>query len=686
MNNKQLARLAGVLVVALVLWGGFAFARHARRDTADGFVLPKVDTAAVDTIAFTQHGDSAVLVRHAAGHWRVNGFPAAPVPVDQLLRALVDTSNWSELAAEQRSSQAAMGVAADSGRNVRVVAKGGGAASGDGGFDERRRRHVRASRGRQVTYALHGPLAQALAHGLGDWRDKTIASIPPDSVQRVEVTHGREAYTVRRKGRGWVLGTGAAADSNAVQRLLGQLHPAIAMGFATAAVADSAHFTRPTARVRVFGAGASPLVTLLFDRPPRTSWCGPTREHRVHRGGLDAAQDDADRQVAEGVHAQGRVAAAVAPRPARTAAPCRRRRVAPCLGALSAAPSLPKEPPHVHEPPQFPQVVRRRRRRHRPRRVARPRARRRPGARAARPTASPERAPSPLDILIIGGTGFTGPEQVNYALARGHRVTLFNRNKTRPNFFKGRVTELIGDLSSDTSALDGKQFDVVIDNPTTAPIWVRNVAKYMAGHTKHYIFISTLSVYPDNSHPGADETDGLTPMPDGLDPFAVPAADARKYYGALKTYCEGFVQSTYPGITTIIRPGLIVGPLDRTDRFTYWPARIDRGGEVLAPGEPNWPVQFIDARDLAEWTIRMAENRTFGMYNAMGPGARLSMAEMLYGIKAITTAGAQFTWVPADFLREQKISAWRDMPVWVPATGPLRASCSAAMRGRSPPG
>jgi nucleoside-diphosphate-sugar epimerase len=279
------------------------------------------------------------------------------------------------------------------------------------------------------------------------------------------------------------------------------------------------------------------------------------------------------------------------------------------------------------------------------------------------------RAASPLDILIIGGTGFTGPEQVNYALARGHRVTLFNRNKTRPDFFKGRVTELIGDLSSDTSALEGKQFDVVIDNPTTAPIWVRNVAKYVAGHTKHYIFISTMSVYPDNSHPGVDETDGLTPMPDGLDPFAVPASEARKYYGALKTYCEGFVQRTYPGIHTIIRPGLIVGPLDRTDRFTYWPARIDRGGEVLAPGEPDEPAQFIDARDLAEWTVRMAENRTFGIYNAVGPGARLSMAELLYGIKAITTAEAQFTWVPADFLREQKISAWRDMPVWVPPTG-----------------
>ncbi|MGH7668210.1 MAG: NAD-dependent epimerase/dehydratase family protein, partial [Gemmatimonadaceae bacterium] len=280
-----------------------------------------------------------------------------------------------------------------------------------------------------------------------------------------------------------------------------------------------------------------------------------------------------------------------------------------------------------------------------------------------------ERAAAPLDILIIGGTGFTGPEQVNYALARGHRVTLFYRNVTRPNFFNGRVTELIGDLSTDTSALDGKQFDVVIDNPTTAPIWVRNVAKYMAGHTKQYIFISTMSVYPDNSHPGVNETDGLTPMPAGLDPFAVPASEARKHYGALKTFCEGFVQRTYPGITTIIRPGLIVGPLDRTDRFTYWPARIDRGGEVLAPGNPDEATQFIDARDLAEWTVRMAEHRTFGIYNAVGPGARLSMAEMLYGIKAITTAGAQFTWVSTDFLHEQKVSGWRDMPVWVPPIG-----------------
>jgi 2'-hydroxyisoflavone reductase len=279
------------------------------------------------------------------------------------------------------------------------------------------------------------------------------------------------------------------------------------------------------------------------------------------------------------------------------------------------------------------------------------------------------RAATPLDILIIGGTGFTGPEQVNYALARGHRVTLFNRNKTRPDFFKGKVAELIGDLNDDTSALAGKQFDVVIDNPTTSPIWVRNVAKYMVGHTKHYIFISTESVYPDNSKPGADETDGLTPMPAGIDPYAVPASEARKYYGAFKAFCEGLVQQTYPGINTIIRPGLIVGPLDVSDRFTYWPYRIDKGGEVMAPGTPDDPTQIIDSRDLAEWTIRMAENHEMGIYNACGPAQPMNMAEMLYGIRAVTTAGARFTWVPAQFLAAHGVHGWRHMPVWLPPTG-----------------
>ena len=286
-------------------------------------------------------------------------------------------------------------------------------------------------------------------------------------------------------------------------------------------------------------------------------------------------------------------------------------------------------------------------------------------ARAPRRT----RPVKPLDILILGGTGFTGPEQVDYALARGHKVTLFNRNRTRPDLFKGKVDQLVGDLNSDTSALKSTKFDVVIDNPTTAPVWVRNVAQYMKGNTGHYIFISTISVYAKNDTPNADETAATLPMPADLDPYTLDPQNRRRYYGELKARSEQEVQQQYAGIFTIIRPGLIVGPLDSSDRFTYWPVRADRGGEVLAPGTPNDPVQFIDARDIAEWTIRMAEmgpREAGGVYNATGPRTPLTLAEFLYGCKAITTADPHFTWVPASFLEEQKIRGWRDMPVWIP--------------------
>ena len=288
------------------------------------------------------------------------------------------------------------------------------------------------------------------------------------------------------------------------------------------------------------------------------------------------------------------------------------------------------------------------------------------------------RAKAPLNILILGGTGFTGPEQVEYAIARGHRVTLFNRGKTRPGFFKGKVAEeLIGDLNSDTSALAGKKFDVVIDNPTTLPFWVKNAAKYLAGNTKHYIFISTTSVYADESQIGINENSATVPMPADLDPYQPDQRNERQlavsanpaHYGAFKARAEQEVQTQYPGIATIIRPCLIVGPLDRTDRFTYWVARIDKGGEVLAPDSPTDPCQFIDSRDLAEFTIRMAEARAFGTYNAIGPDKPLTIGEMLYGIKAVTTAGAQFTWVPWEFLKAQGIRPWSQMTVWQPPVG-----------------
>jgi 2'-hydroxyisoflavone reductase len=281
---------------------------------------------------------------------------------------------------------------------------------------------------------------------------------------------------------------------------------------------------------------------------------------------------------------------------------------------------------------------------------------------------SPGKALAPLNILILGGTGFTGPEQVDYALSRGHKVTLFNRNKTRPDMFKGKVDQLIGDLSGDVSALAGKKFDVVLDNPTTFPFWVRNAAQHLKGNVGHYIFISTESVYRDNSVPGKDESDGLTPMPEGVDPYTTVREDAGKYYGALKTYSEGEVAKYYGNAHTIVRPGLIVGPLDRSDRFTYWPVRIDRGGEVMAPGTPNDPTQFIDSRDLAEWMIRLAEKKTFGVFNAVGNVQR--MGDVLEGIKTANGSNATFTWVPADFLQANGVRGWRHMPMWLPPTGP----------------
>lgn len=293
------------------------------------------------------------------------------------------------------------------------------------------------------------------------------------------------------------------------------------------------------------------------------------------------------------------------------------------------------------------------------------------GVRAAEDGAPREKPTRPLNILILGGTGFTGPEQVRYALDRGHKVTLLNRNN-RPGLFEGEVEKLTGDLGADLSALKGRAFDVVIDNPTTFPAWVRNAARHLKGNTKHYIFISTISVYADNVSPGQDETAATLPMPSDVDPYTLARDHAVQYYGALKAFAEREVEVSYPGISTVIRPGLIVGPRDQSDRFTYWPVRIAKGGRVLAPGTPNDATQFIDARDIAEWTVRMAEQRAFGTYNAIGPSAPLTMGAMLAGIKEGVGGGAEFVWVPADFLEERDVDGWTNMPAWVPADGPAR--------------
>ena len=277
-----------------------------------------------------------------------------------------------------------------------------------------------------------------------------------------------------------------------------------------------------------------------------------------------------------------------------------------------------------------------------------------------------EKTVKPLRILILGGTGFTGPYQVRYALSRGHKITTFNRGKTHPGELPPEVEQLVGDRNGKLDALKNRQWDVVIDNPTTLPAWVRDAAQILKGNVDRYVFISTISVYGEVKT-GVDET-APTEKYTGADPYKetieAMKASGFKTYGPLKALSEQEAEKSFPGKALIIRPGLIVGPRDETDRFTYWPVRIDRGGEVLAPGDPKDPVQFIDARDLAEWTIRMVENRETGIYNATGPAKALGVGEMLDRIKEAEKSKATFTWASEEFLTQQKVEPWSDMPVW----------------------
>lgn len=275
------------------------------------------------------------------------------------------------------------------------------------------------------------------------------------------------------------------------------------------------------------------------------------------------------------------------------------------------------------------------------------------------------RAPAPkaLRILVLGGTGFVGPPVVRAAIARGHTVTIFNRGRTRTHLFPD-IEKLIGDRSGDLESLMGREWDAVIDNSATNPKWVRGSAQLLKNSVGTYLFTSTRSVYADFSKVGMD-VDGPV--------YEVDRAwidEGRELsYGESKTLCEIEANVALPGRTLIVRPGLIVGPGDNTDRFTYWPARIERGGEVLAPGEPDNPVMFIDVRDLAEWYIHLLEQDKKGVFNALGPEAPLSYAELLYGIRAITASPVSFTWVGTDFLLEREVRPYSHMPLWMPARG-----------------
>ncbi len=277
--------------------------------------------------------------------------------------------------------------------------------------------------------------------------------------------------------------------------------------------------------------------------------------------------------------------------------------------------------------------------------------------------AAADQAPRSLRLLVLGGTNFIGPHQVEYALSRGHQVTLFNRGRTNPHLFPD-VEKLVGDRNDDLRALEGRSWDVVIDNSATNPAWVERSAGLLKERCERYVFVSTRSVYADTSRVPMSvaapvwsyESAGVTP------------GAARLPYGLSKALAEQHARDAFGSDRALVfRPGLIIGPGDPTDRFTYWPVRIHRGGEVLAPGDGTDPVQIIDVRDFGEWLVRMVEASESGTYNVVGPRTPRPMAELLYGIRAVTIAETTFTWVDTDFAINAGLRPYAEMPVWRPA-------------------
>lgn len=274
--------------------------------------------------------------------------------------------------------------------------------------------------------------------------------------------------------------------------------------------------------------------------------------------------------------------------------------------------------------------------------------------------------PRQLKILVLGGTGFIGPHTVRYALERGHELTLFNRGRSNTELFP-EVEKLVGDRNGDLESLRGRTWDVCFDNNASNIDWVTYSTEFLKDSVGRYQYVSSRSAYSDlSSIPMTAAAPTFTYETAGVEPGAESLP-----YGLQKALCERQVQKVFPDTSAIFRPGLIIGPGDETDRFTYWPVRIHRGGEILSPGNPTDPVQIIDVRDLTEWMVRMAEDGHNGVFNGVGPATPRPMEQLLYGIRAVTTAEATFTWVREEFLAEQGIRPYSHMPVWMPP-GPGR--------------
>lgn len=267
-----------------------------------------------------------------------------------------------------------------------------------------------------------------------------------------------------------------------------------------------------------------------------------------------------------------------------------------------------------------------------------------------------------MNLLVLGGTLFLGRHLVETALARGHTVTLFNRGQTNPELFP-EAEKLRGDRESDLSALEGRRWDAAVDVAGRKPSVVRRSAELLADAVEHYTFVSSISAYGEEFPVGLDESLPTAPFAPGTD------EDDLENYGPCKAECERIVERLFEERSFVPRPGLIVGPLDPTDRFTYWPRRVALGGEVLAPGDPGRRVQVVDGRDLADWIVQMVEAGATGPYNATGPEYPLTMGRMLEACRAASGSDAELVWVPDPFLLEEDVGQWMELPLWLAEPG-----------------
>lgn len=267
-----------------------------------------------------------------------------------------------------------------------------------------------------------------------------------------------------------------------------------------------------------------------------------------------------------------------------------------------------------------------------------------------------------MKLLVIGGTQFVGKHLVGQAIARGHEVTLLNRgNRPAP---EGVADVILGDRNSDLRLLEGRRWDAVIDNVAYFPRQVRELAQALGDSVDHYTLVSTVSVYADQDQPGLKE-DSRVLQVDDPDIEEV----TNETYGALKALCEKALVDIFGGTSLIVRPGLIVGPDDPTDRFTYWPARIARGGSFVAPVGPDMPAQWIDVRDLATWMLDATEARLEGTFNAVSEPGRFTIGDVVDASLAASGSAAHPVWVSEEFLLENEVGPFIEMPLWIPGEG-----------------